>query len=201
MIVALEGNSAECVKLMKQIGLKLDRTTTDIEIIIAYLLFDTRMDIKEAKISPLTLELPPELQVVSLSEIDSDIFMIIRIVSMFRGILTSQGVDVHARSIWYLFALAVLYRNGEYHYHSSQTDLSQNANSLREQMKELSRWMQSHNLPHNRDALLPFALAGIFNISELRRVILLEKEYDLAAIFRNFSDSDMKRCLLMVGNM
>lgn len=201
MIVALEGNSAECVKLMKQIGLKLDRTTTDIEIIIAYLLFDTRMDIKEAKISPLTLELPPELQVVSLSEIDSDIFMIIRIVSMFRGILTSQGVDVHARSIWYLFALAVLYRNGEYHYHSSQTDLSQNANSLREQMKELSRWMQSHNLPHNRDALLPFALAGIFNISELRRVILSEKEYDLAAIFRNFSDSDMKRCLLMVGNM
>ena len=41
MIIALKGDSAECVKLMKQIGLKLDKTTTDIEMIIAYLLFDT----------------------------------------------------------------------------------------------------------------------------------------------------------------
>lgn len=201
MIIALKGDSAECVKLMKQIGLKLDKTTTDIEMIIAYLLFDTRMDIREAKISPLSSELPQELRVVSLSEIDSDIFMIIRIVSMFRGILTSQGVDVHARSIWYSFALAVLYRNGEYYFHSSHVDLSQKANVLREQMKDLSKWMRSHDLPHNRDALLPFAVAGIFTTSELRRVILSEKTCNLPAIFRNFSESDMERCLLVVGNM
>ena len=62
MIIALKGNSSECVKLMRQIGLKLDRSTTEIEMLIAYILFDTRMDIKEAKISPLTSELPPELQ-------------------------------------------------------------------------------------------------------------------------------------------
>ena len=201
MIIALKGDSAECVKLMKQIGLKLDKTTTNIEMIIAYLLFDTRMDIREAKISPLSSELPQELRVVSLSEIDSDIFMIIRIVSMFRGILTSQGVDVHARSIWYSFALAVLYRNGEYYFHSSHVDLSQKANVLREQMKDLSKWMRSHDLPHNRDALLPFAVAGIFTTSELRRVILSEKRCNLPAIFRNFSESDMERCLLVVGNM
>ena len=57
--------------------------------LIAYILFDTRMDIKEAKYL-LTSELPPELRVVSLAEIDSDVFMLIRIISMFRGILTSR---------------------------------------------------------------------------------------------------------------
>ena len=201
MIIALKGNSSECVKLMRQIGLKLDRSTTEIEMLIAYILFDTRMDIKEAKISPLTSELPPELRVVSLAEIDSDVFMLIRIISMFRGILTSQGVDVHARSIWYSFALAVLYRNGEYYLHSDHVDLSQNANGIREQMKELSKWMQIHDLPHNRNALLPFAVRGIFSTSELRSVILSEKQSNLAAIFRNFSESDMKRCISMVDVM
>ena len=201
MIIALKGNSSECVKLMRQIGLKLDRSTTEIEMLIAYILFDTRMDIKEAKISPLTSELPPELRVVSLAEIDSDVFMLIRIISMFRGILTSQGVDVHARSIWYSFALACLYRNGEYYLHSDHVDLSQNANGIREQMKELSKWMQIHDLPHNRNALVPFAVRGIFSTSELRSVILSEKQSNLAAIFRNFSESDMKRCISMVDVM
>ena len=68
-------------------------------------------------------------------------------------------------------------------------------------MKDLSKWMRSHDLPHNRDALLPFAVAGIFTTSELRRVILSEKTCNLPAIFRNFSESDMERCLLVVGNM
>ena len=110
--------------------------------------------------------------------------MIIRIVSMFRGILTSQGVDVHARSIWYSFCSRSFVPKRRVLFHSSHVDLSQKANVLREQMKDLSKWMRSHDLPHNRDALLPFAVAGIFTTSELRRVILSEKTCNLPAIFR-----------------
>ena len=68
-------------------------------------------------------------------------------------------------------------------------------------MKELSKWMQIHDLPHNRNALVPFAVRGIFSTSELRSVILSEKQSNLAAIFRNFSESDMKRCISMVDVM
>ena len=41
----------------------------------------------------------------------------------------------------------------------------------------------------------------IFSTSELRSVILSEKQSNLAAIFRNFSESDMKRCISMVDVM
>jgi aarF domain-containing kinase len=195
MIIALNLNSNESVKLMRQIGLKIERSSAEIEKLVAYLLFDTRMDIPEAKLSPLALELPPELRVVSLSKIGADIFMIIRIITMFRGILTAQGVDVHARSIWYPFAITVLYRNGEYARQNLDLNAMQNPKSLREQLQELSNWMQLRNLPFNRDALTPFAIAGIFNISDLHTQISSGKDELVNKVFRNFPEADKKRCM------
>ena len=87
----------------------------------------------------------------------------------------------------------------QYYLHSDHVDLSQNANGIREQMKELSKWMQIHDLSHNRIAL--FHLSARYLVHLNYSVILSEKQSNLAAIFRNFSESDMKRCISMVDVM
>ena len=201
-IVALHENSNECVKIMRQLGLKLDRTTEEVEMLLAYLLFDTRMDIKEATISPLDLDLPPELRVISLSEIDSDIFMIIRIISMLRGIFSSYGVDVHARLIWYPFAISVLYRNGEkmnfFKSKHNKQDPPQTSKGIRKQMEELSSWMLTHNLPNDRKAMLSFAMAGVLNLSDLYTAIHSRSEEILNLALRNFSDYEREKCINLV---
>ena len=48
LVIALYNNSKECIRCMQQLGLKLENTTSEVDSVLAYLLFDTRMDIKEA---------------------------------------------------------------------------------------------------------------------------------------------------------
>lgn len=195
LVIALYSNSKECIRCMRQLGLKLENTTIEVDVVLAYLLFDTRMDIKEAHLSPLDFDLPPELRVISLSEIDSDVFMIIRIISMFRGIFLSHSVDVHARKIWYPLALSVLYQNGEYSFRSEIEVFEQ---SVRSQMEQLSSWMKDHDLPSDQAALMPFAISKLYSASSIRDAIKAKDTVRLNSAFKKFSTSQKERCIQLV---
>lgn len=196
LVIALYNNSKECIRCMQQLGLKLENTTSEVDSVLAYLLFDTRMDIKEAHLSPLDFDLPPELRIISLTEIDSDVFMIIRIISMFRGIILSHNVDVHARKIWYPLALSVLYQNGEYSFCSdSNFQFQQGVHS---QMQQLSSWMKDNDLPSDQAALMPFAISKLYSTSNIRDAIIAQDTIKLNSAFKTFSKSQKDRCIQLV---
>lgn len=196
LVIALYNNSKECIRCMQQLGLKLENTTSEVDSVLAYLLFDTRMDIKEAHLSPLDFDLPPELRIISLTEIDSDVFMIIRIISMFRGIILSHNVDVHARKIWYPLALSVLYQNGEYSFCSdSKFQFQQGVHS---QMQQLSSWMKDNDLPSDQAALMPFAISKLYSTSNIRDAIIAQDTIKLNSAFKTFSKSQKDRCIQLV---
>lgn len=198
LVVALNNNSQECVKFMQDLGLKLEKTTMEIEILVAYLLFDTRMDIKEAHLSPFDLDLSPELRIISLTEIDSDVFMIIRIISMFRGIILSHGIDLHARKIWYPFAISVLYRNGERIESFESNKYIRSSSSSYVQMQQLSIWMRGNGFPSDQSALFPFAISGLRSTSLIYDAIKAKEGAKLESAFKNFSNTEKDKCIKLI---
>ena len=85
----------------------------DFALTVLYILFDTRMDIEEAHVSPLDADLPAEMRAVNIRTIPEEVFMMIRVVALIRGMLISCDVDVHARDIWKPYAIQALQRAGE----------------------------------------------------------------------------------------
>lgn len=183
---------------MQDLGLKLEKTTMEIEILVAYLLFDTRMDIKEAHLSPFDLDLSPELRIISLTEIDSDVFMIIRIISMFRGIILSHGIDLHARKIWYPFAISVLYRNGERIESFESNKYIRSSSSSYVQMQQLSIWMRGNGFPSDQSALFPFAISGLRSTSLIYDAIKAKEGAKLESAFKNFSNTEKDKCIKLI---
>lgn len=89
-------------------GLELANAAPDFALTVCYILFDTRMDLEEAHVSPLDADLPEEMRLVNIRTIPEEIFMLIRVVALIRGMLISLDTDVHARMIWRPYAIAAL---------------------------------------------------------------------------------------------
>ena len=68
---------------------------------------------EEAHLSPLDENLPEDMKVVNIKTIPEEIFMLIRVVALIRGMLISLDTDVHARMIWRPYAIAALRAAGE----------------------------------------------------------------------------------------
>jgi hypothetical protein len=58
--------------------LNLTNASDDFAMTCAYILFDTRMDIEEAHLSPLDADIPPEMRLVKIETIPETVFMFIR---------------------------------------------------------------------------------------------------------------------------
>ena len=102
LILALAADRAEeTARYAAALGLEISGASKEFAMTVCYILFDTRMDLIEAHLSPLDAVVPPEMRLVKLETIPEDIFMLIRVVALIRGMLISlNALDVNARLIW-----------------------------------------------------------------------------------------------------
>ena len=115
LMLALAADRAEETRAYaKALGLEISGASEQFAMTVCYILFDTRMDLIEAHLSPLDANVPPEMRAVKLETIPEEIFMLIRVVALMRGMLISlNALDVHARMIWRPYAMAALRAAGE----------------------------------------------------------------------------------------
>ena len=115
LILALAADRAEeTARYAAALGLEISGASKEFAMTVCYILFDTRMDLIEAPLSPLDAVVPPEMRLVKLETIPEDIFMLIRVVALIRGMLISlNALDVNARLIWRPYAMAALRAAGE----------------------------------------------------------------------------------------
>ena len=96
LVVALDQNSPLSGQLLDNMGVKVQNATASMKTAIARCaLFDTRMDIAEAKMNPFDSDLPPEIRQIKLSRIPRETFMLIRVIALLLGILSALKLDVH----------------------------------------------------------------------------------------------------------
>lgn len=89
-----------------------------------YILFDTRMDMAEAFLSPMDPE-GHEFRSTKVDQMPPQLFMVVRVIFILRGILASLQVDVSASQIWMPYAIRALESKG------CDTDLYMHMNGLR----------------------------------------------------------------------
>ena len=222
LILALAADRAEeTARYAAALGLEISGASKEFAMTVCYILFDTRMDLIEAHLSPLDAVVPPEMRLVKLETIPEDIFMLIRVVALIRGMLISlNALDVNARLIWRPYAMAALRAAGERvpgwaldheaavdeaaETKSPKTPKTPNAGAgasadpksgaVYGKMKALAGWMRANDLPHNRKALTPFVATGLLTVEHVAAAIEREEEDKLARAFLMFSPEDAKRC-------
>jgi len=224
LILALAANRRdEALAEVSNFGLKLTNAAPDFALTVCYILFDTRMDLEEAHVSPLDADLPEDMRVVNIKTIPEELFMMIRVVALMRGILVSLDTDVHARMIWRPYAIAALREAGELvpQWALDQEEALQRApigvaeggvtepgagagtgggvaeraeQSVYAKMKRLAKWMQENNLPHDRKALMPFAGVGMMSVHEIATTVEADEQTKLDKAFRKFSEAQRTRC-------
>ena len=156
-------------------------------LVVLYVLFDTRMDIEEAHLSPLDADIPPEMRAVKIETIPEETFMLVRVVALIRGMLISLDEDVHARTVWAPHARDALERAGEDVPEWAKVDVPEATKEDEEaedggahpagrarapqgtyaRMKALAMFMRDRNLPHDRKAMMPFAAAGLTTLDAI----------------------------------
>ena len=76
--------------------------------IAGYILFDTRMDFPEAHQSPLDPSANEGWRSAKVPALPQDLFMIVRVVTLLRGVMSSLGVDVSSSLMWRPLALETI---------------------------------------------------------------------------------------------
>ena len=193
LIVAMSSNSNHVARCLETLGIRLDNCTPELRTTIAYVLFDTRMDLPEARMNPFEKALPTEIRRLRLSKIPQEVFMLVRIVALMRGMLTAFGVDIHSRHIWAPYAKRFLKK-------SNNTQLiSRLANvqftNAEERMSNLIHWLDVHSLPHERKHMAPLALANIWDVHGLVVALSNNNMYD---VLRGFTTSEQNKIKLML---
>lgn len=173
LIVSMSKNLPEAGDCLEPLGIKLDNCTRQLSSTIAYLLFDTRMDLAEARMTPFEAELPSEIRQLRLSKIPQEVFMLVRVVALMRGIFSSFDLDIHSRHIWAPYAERFLKKNR--FVVSSKLLTTSVGRNVECQMEGLTSWLMSHELPHERKHLTPLALANIWNVESLAEIFSTNK--------------------------
>ena len=188
-IALAQRHPAAALPLLSECGLVIDGATPEFAMVVAYIVFDTRMDMKEAHMSPLDAD-ADDMRAVKLKTLPPELFMIVRVVTLIRGMLAIFKCDVSASQVWEPYARAALQRAGippppapppklqltagkaaagtsVGRAQASATDEGQEVGGIYERMYRLAEWMQKHELPHDRKALTPFAMAGVTTVAEI----------------------------------
>ena len=212
----------EALDEANKLGLQIVGAEPDFALTVCYILFDTRMDIMEAHVSPLDSNIPPEMRVVRIDTIPEEIFMLVRVVALIRGMLISLDSDVHARMIWRPYALAAL-RNANERVPSWALEQEASINeakarnaggdvenkaatpgvtgagpqSMYAKMKALAAFMKAHNLPCDRKAMMPFASSGLTSLEAIAAADRRGESTKLDSAFRRFNDEQRERCLAL----
>lgn len=163
--------------ILTDLGLRVENVSTDIVDVLVYVMFDTRMDQREYRWSPLDNDdQSVEMRGAQIPTIPEDLFMIIRVMALLRGILAGLGIDLSASIIWETAARQALKDAGveppvpeggagNVPEEAKSTGFDLDAKlSLYDRMFKLALWMREHNLPHNRKELTPFAMNGVSTV-------------------------------------
>jgi len=188
LVVSLDQNSPLSGQLLDNMGVKVENTSASMKAAIAYVLFDTRMDIAEAKMNPFDSDLPREIRQIKLSRIPRETFMLIRVVALLRGILSALNLDVHARSIWSKYATKFL-RGQDIRNTGSKVPRVPRQNN-KQQVKEMAEWLTSYGLPASREHLTPLALAGVWNIEDLSTLLSSNEKETINSALKYYTSSE-----------
>jgi|TARA_B100001741_G_scaffold287549_1_gene265118 aarF domain-containing kinase len=199
LVVALDQNSPLSGQLLDNMGVKVQNATASMKTAIAYVLFDTRMDIAEAKMNPFDSDLPPEIRQIKLSRIPRETFMLIRVIALLRGILSALKLDVHARSIWSTYATKFL-QGQDLKTIRSKTPRAERKKDT-QQVKEMAQWLASNGLPASREHLTPLVLAGVWNIEDLSTLLRSDEKESINSALKYYKPAERFALRSIFGDM
>ncbi len=184
--------------------LRVELSTDDLELqrTIAHILFDTRMDIPEALLSPFDPDFPKELVGVRICNIPTDVFMVIRVIAIFRGVFAAFSMDIHARKLWIDIARRSVKSAKSSQLASHVKEMKRNKSELTElveKLKMLNTWLRLNNLPCDRKQMICFARANILSVEDIDAAVKLNKKHALEVAFADFDNSEKHRCLELVS--
>lgn len=94
VVAAVASRSDEQIlRACRAAGLRAKAKNQALVVTSAYILFDTRMDIPEAKPSPALMELGSNVWVTKFPQ---ELFMLMRVVTILRGLIARQGLNISA---------------------------------------------------------------------------------------------------------
>jgi len=197
---------ADC---LDQTGVVVEGVANDFKATVAKIIFDSRMDIPEAHLSPFDENAPEEMKLVNVSKVPEEVFMIIRVVTLVRGMLAAFACDVSAAAVWEPFARKALEKynvpspvpegstigadtDNPFHTQGKQCLLKRRVSNVFRDMKLVSQWMQLHGLPYDRQSLTPMAVNRVTSIKSLAQAALKEDPILESALARFCEEDKVK---------
>lgn len=199
LTVALaQRNPIEILPLLSDVGIELANVTPEFGAIAAYILFDTRMDIEEARMNPLEAG-AEDMRAAEINKLPEDLFMLVRVVALVRGILAGFDADVSAALVWEPYARAALAEAGvEPPAPPAETPPAAGvgaapakADDITSRMTRLAEFFEPHGLPAGRRELTPLALAGCTTF----KTIAEADETKLEKAFKSFTAEQKEMAL------
>ena len=126
--------------------------------------------------------------------------MLLRVVTLVRGMLAIFKSDVSASKVWEPHARAALKKAGIEPPPPPPPAVTANGakgavtgsegGSIYDKMFRLAEWMLKHGLPHDRKALTPCAMIGLTTVAE----IAAADDVRLAKGLKHFASAERERC-------
>lgn len=108
LVAALAVRDDELVRaVMAELGLVVDNCSEQFAATACYILYDTRMDFPEAHMGPMDPD-AHEFRTAKVPSLPQDLFMIMRVITLLRGLLSSLQVDISSAQLWRPLALQTL---------------------------------------------------------------------------------------------
>jgi len=198
-IALAQRNPTAVLPLLAECGVDIDGATPEFAMIAATIMFDTRMDFPEAHMSPLDAG-ADEMRAVKVRKLPKELFMLLRVVTLVRGMLAIFKSDVSASKVWEPHARVALKKagieppappppaataNG-----AKVVTTGSEGGSIYDKMFRLAEWMLKHGLPHDRKALTPCAMIGLTTVAE----IAAADDERLAKGLKHFAPAERERC-------
>jgi aarF domain-containing kinase len=200
-IALAQRNPAAALPLLAACGLDIEGATPEFAMVAAYIMFDTRMDMREAHMSPLDAD-AEDMRAVKVRTLPAELFMLLRVVTLVRGMLSLFKTDVSASRVWEPYARECLRAAGvappEPPAVGAAADAAAGgaavegteAGGIYDKMYRLAEWMAKHELPHDRKALMPCAMNGLTTLAD----IAAADDAQLAKGLKKFSSAERERC-------
>jgi aarF domain-containing kinase len=190
LVVALSNDSSYVSDCFKHLGLKVEGTTESLIKTVAYVIFDTRMDIPEANMNPFDDSIPHEMRAIKISTIPQEVFMLIRIIALLRGILSSIGIDIHSRNIWLPYARSFLNQRKIRILAEKPSSEKVGRGQLTQKhagMEQIAKWMAQQGVRSDKERLKHLALANIWSMEDFAEFLSTGTDDQIQRVLRGFS--------------
>lgn len=209
-VALARGNREMIADCLDAAGVIVEGVARDYKATVATIIFDTRMDLPEAHLSPFD-DHAEEMRMVNVSKVPEEYFMVIRVVTLLRGMNSAFACDLSAAQIWEPFARRALERYGVTLTEEERTLMGADSNnplqtgggsplfhrvsSIFRDMRVVAAWMKKNDLPHDRQTLTPLAIQNVTTIRSLAALAMREPDTSaiLDAALARFTKDDQGR--------